>query len=135
MKKQATLLFLFFVVFVITAPVAFAAYNSRIAAPLGAERFSSGSGGFISPEKIRPKRRIQPVSSRKAVVKRTSSPSFIRFRCGNMNFRSYGNLRDVKTVLGSNSIVQLPNFPELGIQIHEYNQDGDIDFNKTIALF
>ena len=116
LKKQAILLLLFFLTFIILAPVAFA-YNSSTAAPLGFKRESLAHA---------PLRRI--VRSQD-----TSSPSFIRFRCTSMNFRSFNDLRNVKTVLGPNSIVQLPNFPGLGVQVHEYNRNGSINFNKTIS--
>ena len=127
MKKQTLLFILFFTIFSMVPPMAFA-YSSRVAAPLGTTEYSPSSLP-VSPGRGY-KRRVSP--ARKSVVKNTSSPSFIRFKCANMNFRSFEDLGEIKTVLGPKSIVQLPNFPKLGIQVHEYNQDGSLDFDKTI---
>ncbi len=128
--KKQTFLLLLFVSFVLIAPSAFA-YSSRIAAPLKPPGRLLPSPS-LSSGTVRPGRTSSLSSPSSVVTGDTSSPSFIRFRCTNMNFRSLDNLKEVKTVLGPNSIVQLPNFPGLGIQVHEYNQDGSINFDKTI---
>ena len=103
MKKQSLLLLSFFVVFIFITPMVFA-QASPTETPSTTARSSE-----------------------------TSSPSFIRFRCSRgMNLRSLENLDTVKTVLRKDSIVQLPNFPKLGIDIQEYDQNGNIDIKRTV---
>ena len=118
MKKQSLLLLSLFIVFIFTTPVVFA-YVSPTNPNQAIESF-----------KKEHESNIQAAKARSSV---TSSPSFITFRCQKgMNLRSSGNLNTVKTVLRKDSIIQLPNFPKLGIDIQEYDKSGNIDLKKTV---